>query len=654
MGVGIPGHFATEYSIDKKTYLRWFELIQDMGANCIRVYTILQSDFYNALYEYNINNDNPLYVIHGLWVNDYVQNSHRDAYDKDFLDKMKKDARVLVDVIHGKRKLNLGAGISSQNYKYDISHWVIGYILGVEWEDVTVEYTNHMKSNFNSYNGRYMYTTKNASPFEAALAQVGDSIITYETKRYKEQRLIAFSNWPTTDQFDYPEKIKEFFLKITKVDVEHIKTTDAFISGTFASYHIYPYYPDYLAFYDMIGEKISNKEKFIDKDGVFNSYRAYLTMINDHHSIPVIISEYGAPTSRGMAQKDRNTHRNQGQMSETSQGETIISCYEDIMAAGCAGSVIFTWQDEWFKRTWNTMHYIDLTRTPYWSDYQTNEQYFGLLSFDPGKEKSVCYIDGNIEEWSNEDIISTNEDMSLSMKYDEKFIYFFVNKKNFDFENDKIYIPIDTTPKSGSNYCENYNIKFDRYCDFIIAIDGKDNTRVVVQERYEALKSVYWKEIKVDDPYVHTPNIKSPKFVPINLILQVATNIKLGEQNQPSEVYETGLLTYGNANPKSDNFNSLADFIVNKDYIEIKIPWQMLNFSDPSKMNVHDDYYENYGIENLNINKMYVGIGDESIKAKTIPMDYIKLKGWGNKPTYHERLKSSYYIVKNLWSTKKD
>lgn len=166
MGVGLPGHFATEYAIDKKTYLRWFKMIQDMGANCIRVYAILQSDFYDALYEYNINNDTPLYVIHGLWLNDYVQNSHRDAYDNDFLNKMKKDARVLVDVIHGNRKLNLGAGISSQNYKRDISDWVIGYILGVEWEDVTVEYTNHMKSNLNSYNGKYMYTSKDASPFK--------------------------------------------------------------------------------------------------------------------------------------------------------------------------------------------------------------------------------------------------------------------------------------------------------------------------------------------------------------------------------------------------------------------------------------------------------------------------------------------------------
>ncbi|EJW91528.1 hypothetical protein EVA_20366, partial [gut metagenome] len=27
------------------------------------------------------------------------------------------------------------------------------------------------------------------------------------------------------------------------------------------------------------------------------------------------------------------------------------------------------------------MYAVDLKRTPYWSDYQTNEQYFGLLTF---------------------------------------------------------------------------------------------------------------------------------------------------------------------------------------------------------------------------------------------------------------------------------
>ena len=88
-------------------------------------------------------------------------------------------------------------------------------------------------------------------------------------------------------------------------------------------------------------------------------------MLNRHHTIPVVISEYGVSTGRGMAQRDINTNRNQGHMSEQEQGGAIISCYEDIMAAGSAGSCVFTWQDEWFKRTWNTMHAVDLDKTPY-------------------------------------------------------------------------------------------------------------------------------------------------------------------------------------------------------------------------------------------------------------------------------------------------
>ena len=53
LGVGIPGEWATDFAIDKETYLRWFGYIQELGANTIRVYTILHDDFYNAFYEYN-------------------------------------------------------------------------------------------------------------------------------------------------------------------------------------------------------------------------------------------------------------------------------------------------------------------------------------------------------------------------------------------------------------------------------------------------------------------------------------------------------------------------------------------------------------------------------------------------------------------------
>lgn len=657
LGSGTPGEWSTDFAIDEETYQRWFKYIQEMGANTIRVYTIQADEFYNAFYDYNLHNENPLYLIHGVWVNDYIQNSHRDAYDKDFYDRFVNDCKTMLDVIHGNKKISLGrmASAGSGTYNHDISPWVIGYILGVEWEDVTVAYTDEKYGDderYRQYQGTYMFTSEDASPFEAMLASVGDKVIEYETKRYKQQRLVAFSNWPTTDPFVYSENVMNFFMKCGFVDTEHIKTTDAFLAGQFASYHVYPYYPDYLSYVDDLSAyAIGNPSDLITEQGTINTYRAYLNMLNNHHTMPVVISEFGVSTGRGMAQKDQNTGRNQGNMSEQEQGQAIIDCYEDIQASGCAGSIVFSWQDEWFKRTWNTMHAVDLKRTPYWSDYQTNEQYFGLLSFDPGKDHSICYVDGDVSEWKETDLVLQTEEMSLSMKYDEKFIYFMIHQPNLKFEEETIYVPLDITSKTGSNYCKNYQLRFDRGVDFVIVLDGKDNSRVQVQERYEALRSTYSFYALGYDTYLKDfqPDVDSSTFVDIDMILQTATPLIYEDVNAKAEFFETGQLLYGNANPDSADFNSLADFMAQGEYVEIKLPWQLLNFADPSRMEIHDDYYEHYGVDYLNIDEIHVGLANEHTQ-KRIHLVPFALQGWGNKVTFHERLKSSYYLLQSVWT----
>lgn len=682
LGVGIPGHFATDYAIDEETYLRWFGYIQKLGANTIRVYTILQDDFYNAFYTYNSAREEqglePLWLIHGAWVNDYVQNSHRDAYDDDFLQALLDDSKTMVDVLHGERSLALGRGLGSGSYRRDVSPWVIGYILGVEWEDVTVAYTNETYPERNQYHGVYMETTEDATPFEAILAQVGDSIIEYETERYRQQRLVAFSNWPTTDPFLYPADITNFFMKCAQVDVEHIQTTEAFLSGSFASYHVYPYYPDYLHnildpmgavdswgrdmseyYYTTDGgvpyEKMMTGDErvdYYDLDGHLNTYYAYLRMLNEYHTIPVVISEYGVSTGRGMAQRDYYTGRNQGRMTEREQGYALIDCYEDIMNAGSAGSCIFTWQDEWFKRTWNTMANVDLDNTPYWSDYQTNEQYFGLLAFDPGEEESICYVDGDLSEWQPEDVVLETGQGALSMKYDEKFLYFYVEAEGFRPGEDALYLPIDTTPKTGSTYCENYDLTFERPSDFVIYIHTVEDSRIVVQERYEALRAVFARATERLDPYINPVDADTPVFTNIELVLQLFAEEQgmLGDDAVMYETYETGALRHGIANPESEDFDSLADFCFTDGGVEIRIPWQLLNFANPSEMMIHDDYYENYGVEYIHIDEMYVGLAVGGDTKYRIPMAAFQLEGWGKTVTYHERLKESYYILQDYWT----
>ena len=656
LGSGKPGEWSTDFAIDKDTYKRWFKYIQDMGANTVRVYTVQRDVFYNAFYEYNKDNDHPLWLLHGVWVNDYIQNSHRDAFSEDFRDRFISDCRTMLDVVHGNRKIGSGGMDSAGSgfYRRDISQWVIGYILGVEWEDVTVAYTNEQYADIrgaDSYSGKYFYTSPEASPFEAMLAEVGDKVVEYETDRYQTQKLVAFSNWPTTDPFDYPENIERFFMKCAKVDVEHIKTTERFLSGQFVSYHVYPYYPDYLAYIpDWSAMGFTDLSAYVS-DGVLNTYRAYLSMLTQHHTMPVVISEFGVSTGRGMAQREINLGRNQGNMSEKDQGKAIVDCYRDIKAAGCSGCCVFSWQDEWFKRTWNTMYAVNLRRTPYWSDYQTNEQYFGLLSFDPGEKESVCCVDGDDREWTEDDLVAERGDMRLFMKYDEKFIYFMVRKNGLDIDRDKIYIPLDVTPKSGSSYYEEKDMIFDRAIDFIIELEGKQNSRVRVQERYEVLRSNYSENVYEFNTYLkeNVPAKDSPKFVNIDMILQTATPLLYNNLLSPAEVFETGKLTYGNADPDSPDFNSLADFLAGDGLVEIRLPWQLFNFADPSTMMIHDDYYEHYGVEYIGIDRIWAGLYAGDAGSRRAELKPVRLSGWNNTVTYHERLKSSYYVLQECW-----
>lgn len=653
MGSGIPGHFATDYAIDKETYLRWFAQIQAMGANTVRVYTLLGSAFYEAFYEYNEGRDDPLYLLQGVWIDDYAQNSHMDAFDAEYLGRFKQDALTVVDVIHGRRFVELGRVVGTGFYTKDVSPWVIGYILGVEWEASTVAYTDMMEPGRSSYEGAYLSTSPEATPFEAMLAEVGDAVLSHETARYGTQRLVAFSNWCTTDPFDYPDSLSSFFSKYASVDAEHIVAGDAVKSGLFASYHVYPYYPDYLRHLPEYYTKT-------DPQGDVNTYYTYLTTLVEHHTLPVVIAEFGVPSGRGMAQRDANTHRNQGFMSEDDQGRALVRSWRDIRDAGCAGAIIFTWQDEWFKRTWNTMANVDLLKTPYWSDYQTNEQYFGLLSFDPGDERCVSYVDGDDEEWAAEDVVGEAAGVELSMAYDEKFVYLMARGEGVGGDS-PLYLPIDTTPKSGSERCADPELSFEEAADFLVVIDGTENSRVLVQRRSDVFRVTSLRATTGEDPYVDVPAKDSPLFVPIDLLLQNLTDYGtlersilgenaaalLGDSAYRYESYETGKLAYGDANPDHEGYDSLADFCFGEGFVEVKIPWQLLNFSSPSEMLVHDDYYEHYGVENLAIDSLRVGAGDGS---GVIAMFEVPLRGWGTAVTYHERLKPSYYLVQQMWA----
>lgn len=643
IGATEPGLFPGDLTISYDTYYRWFGYISEMNCNCIRIYTLMPPQFYQALGDFNKKAKNKLYLYQGIWVNEEDIERLSDTYaeNEKILNDFMTDAVNLVNVIHGKAKIAETAGEAYVTYNTDVSPWLVGWIIGIEWDPNFVINTNNQHPDKKDYDGEYLYT-QTASPFEAFLCRVGDALIKHEAKTYKFQVPLAFSNWITTDPLTHPNE-PHFDEDKTTVNTENVKCRN-FGPGMFASYHIYPYYPDSLNYQEDYLE-------YTDDSGKVNTYEAYLEDLKLAHTMPIIVAEFGIPTSRGMGHESVMGY-NQGMVDETAQGAMLIDMLGSIENAKYAGGIVFTWQDEWFKRTWNNVMFDIADRRPYWSNIQTTEQCFGLLAFDPGKESMAAYVDGDVSEWRNAKPTVTTAQGKLYIKSDERYLYIMLDAGNYDFEKDTLLIPINTIADQGNLKAAQYNAEFDTAADFLIYINGKDNSHIYVDRYYDAFNYYFLESKKLSDIKAEeNAGVKnSGMFDIMRLCYGYNLTVKGTNQVVPDKAYETGKLRYGNGNPKAQEYKSLSDFYFKNGKLEIRIPWQLLNVMDPSGKQQISDFRKTQVISPQAYQSFDFGFayrtGTESLKI-TLGGSY-EYNGW-NTPTWHERLKPAYYELQNYF-----
>lgn len=631
LGATRPGLFPGELAISYEEYYRWFTLIGHMNANCVRVYTLMRPQFYNALLAYNRQAEHPLYLFQGVWINEEDITSLADAYAQNgkILNTFIADCITTADALHGNASLPEKPGYASGLYAADVTPYLAGWILGVEWDPDFVLTTNSQNPQNASYDGEYLFT-QSASPFEAFLARTGDALIRHQTQTYGLQVPVSFTNWFTTDPLTHPNEPHYDEDKIS-VNVENIRPRSNFMPKMFACYHAYPYYPesinyqtDYLAYTDPSGKQ--------------NPYRAYLRELKLSHGMPVLVGEFGVPASRGMGHKSAMGY-NQGGVDETEQGGMLLSMMKSIYEENLAGGLLFTWQDEWFKRTWNNEHFDIPDTRPLWSNAQTNEQFFGLLAFDPG-ETAACVLDGDPSEWTGDPTVISNAGQ-LYMKADERYLYIMVKTEpGFSFDTDTLYIPLDTIPGQGNFSYPDTNLTFDKAADFVIQIKGKTNTRLLVDTYYDAFYYLYGEQYKMLPalPDVRTRN--SGRFVHSYMCYGYEMVIPPTGTTVPFAYYETGLLRYGNGNPSSKQYSSLSDFIFDNGVLEMRIPWQLLNVMDPAGRQIMGDFYQLQAIAPQQAGSFAVGLGNSTITMAGV----FAWQGWSS-PTWRERLKPAYYVL---------
>jgi len=343
---------------------------------------------------------------------------------------------------------------------------------------------------------------------------------------------------------------------------------------------------------------------------------------------------------------------NRPPLTERQQGEALAAATRQIEERGWAGSFISTWQDNWERRTWNTAFSSYVWRYHHWHNLQSVDQGYGLMAFDPGHYRRPVLIDGIADEWEMSHLVHTSIDINIYAQYSNQGLYLLIRGEGVSPQN-TLYLPINVTPRSGTTLF--YDLEFERPSNFLLIISGEYESRLLVTRRYHTTYQRFYEEMTGINPFTIVPPRWESEFVPITLALQ-NTNIvdadtfliltDVTREMLRLKSWDTGILTHGIGDPAHPYFNSLADFYFGENLVEVRLPWMLLNFYDPSSMQVHDDYFDNFGVEGLSVKDIYIGVAKENEKTTMSP---IPLRGWRNDVQFHERLKQSYFIIKEIW-----
>lgn len=631
LGVALPGKFPSEFPTDFDLYMDWFKKIGEMNSNVIRIYTILPPVFYEALANYNlIYSDNPLYLMQGVWAT--VPENH-DYLDEDYSYKFQKEIKDVIDVIHGNKVLEKAQGKASGVYVSDVSEFTVAYLLGREWEPEGVTFTNQ-KNQISSFDGKFI-SIPDGTPMEIWLAKMMNYTFKYETLQYKTQRPVSFVNWIPLDpmfhnsEFIENDKVREYDNDLEVVDFRKFYHTNYLKSGIYAAYHAYPYYPDFI----YLDEKYRHSK---------NNYLAYLEDLKATcPDMPLIIAEYGVPSSRG------NSHYtpygfDQGGHNEKEQAKINKILTQNIHDTKCGGAVIFEWIDEWFKFNWMVMDFEQPQhRRKYWHNKENPEQNFGILAVENASKQ----LDGKENDWEEPSFLQNKK---LQADADPSYFYLKLKLNDFDFTENNLYLAIDTYDKQkGDHTIPFINKKSNRGIEFMLKFNSPDSAQILIDDEYSVFSDIYNDYI----PIYSSKENNDGRFVPQELISNRPRETLLGKKYRQI-LHNRSELVFGKISE-----NSNADWFFNSKtgILEVRLAWHLLNVSDPSSLQILDDEANTPEIETSKIDKFKIlsYITNKKNKIRnTIPaknkfFSYV-WEEW-DLPDYKIREKKQYSVLKNLF-----
>ncbi len=577
MGSSVPGQEPGAVAATRPDYDRWFAEMDALGISVIRIYTILGPAFYDALREHNLKNPaKPLYVLHGVWLADedrfYVT---KNAWTPHMVEAQRKEIRDAVAAAYGDAVIEKVPGHASGIYTSDISPWLLGWSFGIEWDPDASHGTNEKNRGMKPYVGKYFRAKPGSSPMESWIGSNLDHLAELQAKRGWSVP-ITFTNWATTDALHHPEE-PYFSEDLVSIDATHIEVTPAWPAGYFASFHVYPYYPEFLRYAYASYRR--------PRDGKIDPYAGYLHALRQYHKgMALMVTEFGQPTSLGCAHKGP-LGRNQGCHHEKEAAANLVDMLRDQHDEGLAGGMVFMWMDEWSKFTWNTLEYeLPGSHRTLWRNVFTNEEHFGILAAEPGPQDLVV-LDGKDDEWQFPSIATgTRSVRDVSATSDVENVYLRLKVTPELWKRKRIVIGVDARP--GGNKGLPGLSGVDPAAEMAVVIEPGGETHMYHATWIDPLGIRFGGLSDPSRNYIPTnpADIKpgSGKWSHLRQVLSYPYALPLTGVIHPTEIHDSSLMPWGTTDPASPQFDDRHLIDGSGTVLEIALPWSMMTFADPS------------------------------------------------------------------------
>jgi hypothetical protein len=561
LGVGIPGTQPGELAASGDQYRRWLARMSEIGLNAVRVYTLHPPRFYEALDDHNrARPQAPLYLLHGIWLDEDNPGGDLHTLGPGF------DASIeeVVDAVHGRRVIEERHGRAYGHYRVDVSRWVLGWIIGREVFPHEVETTNSIHSE-TSFQG-FVFSLTEASPTEVWVTARLDHLVHYERITYGQERPVSFSSWPTLDPLRHPTEGSLSFEDAASIDLANLDVSRA-PAGFFASFHAYPYYPDFMSEDPGYGT-------YRDDEGP-NSYLGYLTELRRHYAPhPVVIAEFGVPSSWGSAH-DSHSGMSHGGHDEHAQGRLAGRMLRNIRSAGCAGGLLFAWIDEWWKRSWVTDEIeFPHDRARLWHNVTAPEQNFGLIAFEPAQPDFTTGLIGEGRGRLREVRAAT----------DVAYFHLSISLSSPLANGERLTVGLDTYGDAVGETILPGQIQASRRCEFALVARPPGDAQLLVTQAYDL--TGIWHHESADVQLYHSIPTNGAAWVPVRWQISGPHGSDDGAYVFPATFFPIGVLRARRATQPA---SSLDAVVFGDGEVRIRLPWTLLQFTDPSTLSVMND-----------------------------------------------------------------